>query len=333
MRLNFTVYGSQFTYGWLPEGSRLIGAADFLAEARRRGFRGVELSHRMLEGLDDDALHRLRTDAERDGMELIVSAFGTEPEFLLAQLRIARAIGAATVRTVVGGADYGGDRRAFAGGKWGTFMETVRDRFAHVMPEAERLGVTLAVENHQDVNSEDLLFLCDHFASERFGVVLDAANPLAVAEHPIDFARAVMPYIKYVHLKDYLIYWSAEGYRLVRCPIGAGSVPLAEIIALVEQHGRGYSASLEVAALEARHVRCFTDEFWPEYPRRSAAQFAKTLAFVRQHARPMSDDCRTPFEMGATAPEIESYEESELRQSIRLAAVLTGDDGPLNALK
>ena len=332
MRLNFTVYGSQFTYGWLPEGARLIGAEAFVAEARKRGFRGAELSHRMLEGLDDAALSALRAGAEQDGFELLLSAFGTETEFLRAQLRRAHALGAAAVRTVVGGADYGGDRRAFAGGKWRGFLDELRARFEQVMPEAERLKVSLAIENHQDVNSEDILYFCHHFESERFGTVLDTANPLSVVEHPLDFARAVMPYVKYVHLKDYIIYWSSEGFRLVRCPVGAGALPLAEMIQLLEQSGRGYSASLELAALEARHVRCFADDFWPEYPTRSAAQFAKVMAYVRQHARPASEDYRTPFELGSTAAEIATFEEAELRTSIRLTAALTGDDGPLTAL-
>ncbi|MBI4420518.1 MAG: sugar phosphate isomerase/epimerase [Gemmatimonadetes bacterium] len=333
MRLNFTVYGSQYTYGWLPEGAELVGAADFLHEARRRGFRGAELSHRMLEGLDRDELKRLRAEAEREGMELIVSTFGTDPELLRAQIVHAVALGASVVRTVVGGADYGGDRRAYAGGKWRQFMETVRDRFAAVMPEAERGKVSLAVEDHQDVSSEDLLWLCRHFESPQFGVVLDVANPLAVVEHPVDFALAVMPYVKYVHLKDYVLYWSAEGYRLVRCPVGGGAVPLAEIISELERHGRAHSASLELAALEARHVRCFADDFWPEYPLRSAAQVAKVLRLVREHARPASEDYRTPFEKGAGRERIVAYEESELRESIRLVAELTGDHGPFEALE
>ena len=331
MRLNFTVYGSQFTYGWLPEGAALISAADFLVEAVRRGFRGAELSARMLQELSDKGVQGLRATAERHGLELVVSTFGIDVEHLREQVRKASLLGAGTVRTVVGGAGYGGDRRAFLG-RWQAFMEDVRGRFARVMPDAERLGVALAVENHQDVNSEDLLALCHHFESRHFGVVLDTANPLSVAEHPVDFALAVMPYIKYVHLKDYVIYWSDEGYRLVRCPVGSGALPLAEIIAVLDQHGRGASASLEVAALEARHVRLFEEDFWPEYPPRSAAQLARVLGFVRQHARPKDEDYRTPFEKGAGRDTIVAYEEAELRESIRLAGALTGDRKPLEAL-
>ncbi len=332
MRLNFTVYGSQYTYGWLPEGSSLIGAEAFLAEAKRRGFSGAELSHRMLDGLNDVELRAICATADSNGLELILSAFGTQSDFLVEQIRRAKLIGAATVRTVVGGAQYGGDRRAFAGGKWQSFMQEVQDSFDLVVKQATKAGVALAVENHQDVNSEDLLGLCHHYESDYFGVVLDAANPLAVVEHPIDFALDVMKYLKYVHLKDYWIFWSDEGYRLVRCPVGAGDVPLKELIALLRQHGKAFSASLELAALENRHVRCFEDDFWPEYPTRSAAQFARTMSWVRRYARPATAEYRTPFELGASPEEIRAYEERELREAIVLAADLTGDHGPRNAL-
>ncbi len=332
MRLNFTVYGSQYTYGWLPENSQLIGAQDFLHEAKRRRFSGVELSHRMLDGLSDKELQAIRTMAEANGFELILSAFGTDCGFLVEQVRRAALIGATTVRTVVGGAQYGGDRRAFAGGRWKLFMQKVQHEFAAVLPHASAARVALAVENHQDVNSEDLLALCNHFECEYFGVVLDVANPLAVAEHPIDFAMGVMQYIKYVHLKDYRIYWSDVGYRLVRCPVGAGDIPLKEIIDMLNRHGKANSASLELAALENRHVRCFADDFWPEYPTRSAAQFARTIGWIRRTARPATEEFRTPFELGASPEAITLYEESELRTSIELTAALTGDRGPLTAL-
>lgn len=333
MRLNFTVYGSQYTYGWLPEGAKLIGAQPFLAEATRRGFSGAELSHKMLDGLSDNELRQVGETAAKDGLELVLSAFGTETAFLVEQIRRAAIIGAPTVRTVVGGAQFGGDRRAFVGGKWAEFMEVTRSQFDAVMPHATRAKIALAVENHQDVNSEDLLALCHHYESDFFGVVLDTANPLAVAEHPVDFALAVMPYIKYVHLKDYWIYWSAEGYRLVRCPVGAGDIPLKDIIDLCTEHGKGHSGSLELAALENRHVRCFEDDFWPEYPTRSAAQFARTIGWVRRFARPATEEYRTPFEHGASAAEIATYEERELQIAIRSAADLTGDKRPLQALE
>ena len=69
----------------------------------------------------------------------------------------------------------------------------------------------------------ELADLCAEVGSESVGVTLDAVNPLAVAEEPLEYARALGPLIKHVHLKDYRIYATPEGFRLVRCPLGSES--------------------------------------------------------------------------------------------------------------
>jgi len=330
MQLNFTLYGSEFTYGWSPDGAQLISAEALVREAARRGFRGVEIPTRTLDNGETD-IARLRAVIDELNLEVVVSAFGTETEYLQKHLVHARELGARVLRTVIGGAAYGGDRRALAG-KWQEFMAGVRARLEPVVREARKSALVLAVENHQDAASEDLLWLCQELGADTFGIVLDAANPLATAEHPLTFARQVAPYVRYLHLKDYQIYWSDEGYRLVRCAVGTGVIPFQQVLAVLAEHGYTRSGSLERAAHEARHVRCFAADYWTDYERRSAAQLAETLGFVRQHARPADEDFRTPFERKSSITAIKDFEERQLRDSIRAMAPITGDNGPLHAL-
>lgn len=332
MRLNFTLYGSQVTYGWLPEGAPLIDGTGFVREAIRRGFRGAEIPARCIETATTDDLSNIRALADQHDLELVISAFGTDVHYLTTMTHHAAAVGAKVLRTVVGGADYGGDRRAYAGGLWAPFMHGVRERLAEVLRTGEKLGISLAIENHQDVASEDILWLCESFDSPWFGMVLDAANPLATGEHPITFARKMLPWIKYLHLKDYTIHWTDEGYRLVRCPVGAGVIPFAELLSILHAAGKGHSASLELAALHGRHVRIFAADWWPEYAVRPAHELAETLDFVRRHARPAAEEWRTPWEFDAPMSEVAAYEERELTASLSLCATLTGDDSPLTAL-
>jgi 3-oxoisoapionate decarboxylase len=332
MHLNFTLYGSQVTYGWLPEGAKLISALGFVTEAVRRGFRGAEIPARCLETATAADLATIRSLADQHGLELVISAFGTDVDYLTMMTNHAVTLGAGVVRTVVGGADYGGDRRAFAGGGWLPFMHGVRERLAQVLRTSERVGVALAVENHQDVASEDILWLCESYDSPWFGMVLDAANPLATGEHPITFARKMLPWIKYLHMKDYTIHWTEEGYRLVRCPVGAGVIPFPELLSLLHAAGRGQSASLELAALQGRHVRIFAADWWPEYAERPAHELAETLAFVRRHARPSTEEWRTPWELDQSMADVATFEERELTASLSLCATLTGDDAPFKAL-
>jgi sugar phosphate isomerase/epimerase len=316
VRLNFNVYGSPHTFGWLPSGASRVTALGMLQEAVRRGFDGAEIPTELVAPGDTEAWKAVGQEARAKRMEIVCSAFGTAPEVLRQAVDGAVAAGATVVRTVVGGAKFGGDRREFAGGRWKPFMEVVRRQLAEVVRYGEPRGVTLAVEDHQDVASEDLLWLCESIGSDHFGIVLDTANPLGTGEEPLDYARRVLPWIRYLHFKDYKIHPSESGYRLVRCPVGQGVVPFREIISLFIESGRSVSASLEIGAIEARHVRILEQDFWPEYAPRSAAQLARTLKFVNTYARPAGEEWRTPWELGhSPVGELVQWEEAQLRES------------------
>ena len=175
--------------------------------------------------------------------------------------------------------------------------------------------MNLALENHQDLTSEELLWLCESIGSPRFGITLDTGSTLATAEEPVDFARRVAPYVKNVHLKDYQIYMYDEGYRLVRCPLGQGVVDFPTLFEIFSETCPEVTMSIELGALEARLVRVLADDYWPDYPPRSAAQFAHVLRFVLDNARP-SGDWRTPFELNEPIEAIIAYEDQQLDASL-----------------
>jgi hypothetical protein len=144
------------------------------------------------------------------------------------------------------------------------------------------------------------------------GITLDTGNSFPVAEAPLDFARTVAPRVRHVHLKDYRVQFTGEGYRLVRCAIGDGAVPFAE---LVEVLGRDLTASLEPGALEARHIRLFTADWWRGYPPVEARQLAAALRAAQVNRLGSDEDHRTPWERGVTGDELIRYERDMMRSS------------------
>jgi sugar phosphate isomerase/epimerase len=214
----------------------------------------------------------------------------------------------------VGGAKIGGDRRPLAG-RWQPFLQNVLTNLQEATTIAEQAGVNLAVENHQDLASEELLWLCESIGSAHFGINLDTGNPLATAEEPLDYFRRVAPYVKNVHLKDYCIYLSAEGYRLVRCPLGQGVIDFPVLCKILAATCPNVTMSIELGALEARHIRVLADDYWPDYPPRSAAQLVRVLRFVQANAKPVGD-WRTPFEREESVEDIITYEQQQLAASL-----------------
>jgi hypothetical protein len=170
----------------------------------------------------------------------------------------------------------------------------------------------LAIENHQDLGSEELVTIAEE-AGENVGVVLDTGNPFAVGEDPVAFTRRAAPRIRHVHLKDYVAQFTGEGYRLLRCAIGDGCVPLKEMAAVLEQD---MTASIEPGALEARHIRVFAPDWWQGYPAREACEFGTALGRLRHRRLADDADYRTPWERDAAGPELVAYEMDQIRRSV-----------------
>jgi 3-oxoisoapionate decarboxylase len=312
MRIGLAVYGTVFSMGIHPASGRpAIRPQQLMDQALAAGLEGVELPVSLLQGENVTAVARY---AQERKLFITLAAGGYDPDKLSEAIDLGAQLGASTVRTAVGGAKIGGDRRPLAG-RWQSFLHEALMGLREATAVAERVDVNLAVENHQDLASEELLWLCESIGSQRFGITLDTGNPLATAEEPLDFARRIAPYVKNVHLKDYCIYLSEEGYRLVRCPLGQGVINFPALFSILAEVCPDVSMSIELGALEARYIRVLADDYWPDYPPRTAAQLARVLRLVQANAKPPGD-WRTPFERDESVEAILAYEEQQLAASL-----------------
>lgn len=289
-------YGLTYTLGLQanPDGTGLEG---FLEIAREIGARVVELHQPWLDG---------RPAPDLDGMTPVISC-GRDPAADDAAIDCAVALGARVVRMALTGV-LQGDRHAV---DWPAIVGGVRARLARVAPKAAAAGVSIAIENHQDFTSAELIELCEE-AGDAVGITLDTGNSFPVAEAPLDFARTVAPRVRHVHLKDYRVQLTDEGYRLVRCAIGDGAVPFRELVEILP---RDLTASLEPGALEARHIRLFTEQWWRGYPPVDARRLAAALRAARVNRLDEDDDFRTPWERGETGDALVRYERDMMRSS------------------
>ena len=204
-----------------------------------------------------------------------------------------------------------GDRHAL-GEKWKELVAHVRAALADRGPRAFDEGRVLAIENHQDFGSDELAEFCE--ATRGLGICFDTGNTFPVAEAPLDFTRRIAAHVRHVHLKDYRVQFTDEGYRLVRCAIGDGAVPLAAMLDLLAVRNQELTAVLEPGALEARHVRLLRPEWWNGYPPKSAPALAACLAAARVNRLADEADYRTPWERGEDNA-IGDYELAMIRRS------------------
>jgi sugar phosphate isomerase/epimerase len=301
-----------------PEGGGLEG---FIEIATGLGARMVDLDNPWLNGLDAGGLAALKARLDALGLMPVVSSSRPNEQVERA-LDNAAAIGARVVRVGLTTL-LCGDRAALGEG-WGDLVAQVRADLIRLAPLASARGLTLAIENHQDFGSAELMAFCEA-AGDGLGICLDTGNAFPVAEAPLPFAAAVAPRVVHVHLKDYRVQMTGEGIRLVRCAIGDGAVPIRAMLEILLADGRTLTASLEPGALEARHVRLFTPGWWEGYPARDARDLAAVLAAVQPNRLPDEADWRTPWEAGAPGPEVGAYEIAMMERSaanMRAAGVM-----------
>lgn len=291
-----------------PAGKGLEG---FIELARELRVKTLEIFEPWLAEMSDAELSALRKRLTRLGMRPIVSS-GRQHGEIESCIRSADALGAKIIRLALTPV-LCGDRNA-CGPKWSRYVENAREQLSDHAPRAARHGITLVIENHQDFTSRELVDFCQQ-AGPNVGIAFDTGNTFPVAEAPLDFTRVIAPYVRHVHLKDYKIQWTDEGIRLVRCAIGDGAVPFKELTEILGQHHDTLTAVLEPGALEARHVRLFTPDWWQGYAPKSATAFAACLAAARRNRLPDDADYRTPWERGEDGETLVQYELDMIRRS------------------
>ena len=161
--------------------------------------------------------------------------------------------------------------------------------------------------------AQELVDFCREFGPA-MGITLDTGNTFPVGEAPMDFVRRAAPFVRHVHFKDYRVQFTDEGYRLIRCAIGDGAVPLKDMLAEIGKYHTHMNAVLEPGALEARHIRFLKPDWWRGYRPMNAEAFAATLAAARVNRMADDADYRTPWERQADT-ELVDYELAMIRRS------------------
>ena len=301
-----------------------LGVDAIIALAVRAGLHSVELPLAMLSDLAPSRLVALRERLLASGLALVLDADVADVGMLETVIPVAATLGVRVLR-VLASPVIEGTRAAFTT-DWEAYLAEVIARLRAVRPLAEHHGVTLSIENHQDLTADDLLHIVTEVGGPCIGVTFDPVNALLVAEDPFTVLHRLAPYVRNVHLADYVAYPSHEGWRLVRCALGEGDLNLRRLLVLLAALAPDTTGHIELVSHTARHIRLFTDAWWHGYPARDIRTVLPALREFAAPPRSRDDDWRTPWERGAAEEQIARYEDQQFASSLnylRSIGVLT----------
>jgi sugar phosphate isomerase/epimerase len=290
--------------------------ARFLAFARERGASAIQTSLGTRSEAEATAI-RKAADAAAMYIEGIVSSPADDKaglERFTAELATAKACGATVIRTVMlGGRRYETFDKA---SDYAAFAKRAAETLKRAEPVARKHGVKVAVENHKDFRTDELIDLLRGVSSEYVGVCVDTGNNVALLEEPAATTAALAPFVLTVHLKDMGVEEASDGFRLSEVPLGQGILDLKGIVAVLRKANPRVRFQLEMITRDPLSIRCLTEKYWATLGRVPGQDLARTLALVRKSAR------KTPLPRvsGLSPKEQVEAEERNVRESFAFVA-------------
>jgi sugar phosphate isomerase/epimerase len=227
-----------YTYTWwigvpgYPPPASPLTAEGLLDEASSFGVAVVQLCDNIaLDAIPDDALARLAARARGAGITLEAGTRGTDPDHLQRFIRIATALGARLLRTMV----------------TGEIAEAEQD-LRGVLGDLEKSGVVCAIENYERHSVWDLAAMIRRIASPFVGACLDTVNSLGALETPREAIEALLPLTASLHVKDFDLVRADHrmGFSVVGTPAGKGRLAIPDLVEAVRGNGRDPNAILEL---------------------------------------------------------------------------------------
>jgi 3-oxoisoapionate decarboxylase len=204
------------------------------------GLEGLHLDARALDRLDPEYLNRVRQYAlGRDlylefNFALKSGHYDSSVQFDIADgVQIAQLIGADVAKI---GMNLKRPRPVAAGKFHPEVMaqlETVVKKVMACIDLVEKTGVKLALENHTDSFSEEVLWVLDRIDHPLVGACIDTVNGIHVTEDPITAVKNLAPRAFTNHFRDNRIVIMPWGLKFTGAAVGEGDLDMKKAYELI----------------------------------------------------------------------------------------------------
>ena len=179
-----------------------------------------------LGGADPEHLEKVRREIEKYGLYAEIDARGTEQAHLTKIIEVAHKIGADIIRTYC----------CLNNGYDAESLERAPEDIKKVVPLLKKYRIKLAVENHEEEISDEIIKIIEDVNSPWVGAHCDIGNSMMAWEDPVKAVRKLAPYTFTTHFKDHIIIKDGDEYKVCGIPIGKGNIDLEECFKILVNH-------------------------------------------------------------------------------------------------
>jgi sugar phosphate isomerase/epimerase len=124
-------------------------------------------------------------------------------------------------------------------------MKSFATRLKASAPAAEEAGIRIAVENHCDSFSEEILWLLDRVDDAAVGACIDTVNALMVMEDPMQAIENLAPRAFTNHFRDDRIEFQRYGFKLTGAAVGEGDIDMKRAYQIIKNHSNMRRINIE----------------------------------------------------------------------------------------
>lgn len=229
---------------------------DFVERAQELEVDGVSLETCYFPSLDLDVQVRLRAVLDAAGLQRVLAwghpeglKMGRSPNRiteLCLHIESARKLGTTVMRILAGNPSFRGLEDP------SRQIERLAPILKKVCNQASESGLRLAIENHADFTSHELLELIERVGHKSLLVTFDTANALRVGEDPVEAVTRLAKRVVCVHLKDAIVLKSSIGNPSAfwpSTPLGQGEIDLRAVLTALSKAGFDDLLCIEMANL------------------------------------------------------------------------------------
>ena len=231
---------------------RQLSTFDLFDLGVRLGLDGFHLDDGVLESLDPSYLSEVKAAASEKNlfleynMSLDLGHFGIGIQHNIEEgLETARAIGADVVKI---GMEIPRPRPR-AGSRFHPkvmpFLEQTADRLEQAAPMARELDIYLALENHCDSFSQEVLWVIEKVDHPYVGACIDTMNAWHMTEDPMEAIKNLAPVAFTNHFRDDRIDFCRDGFKVSGAAVGDGDIDMIRAYGMIKQYSPTHRIIIE----------------------------------------------------------------------------------------